>query len=83
MLCSPEGRDCIEEANNYENTVGCENSCEGIYADVCKLEEEINNSDYETMIAKYREYKRKAVMNIGFNGSNYKTAFGGCFGINV
>ena len=47
------------------------------------MDEKIENSRYEAMVAKYREYKRKAVMNIGFNGSNYKTAFGGCFGINV
>ena len=76
-MCSPEGRDCIEEAKNYENTVGCENSCEGIYADVCKLDDkEINNSNYNAMIAKYTEYKRGFVKNIGFNGSNYRTAFG-------
>ena len=76
MLCSPEGRDCIEEANNYQNTLGCKNSCEGIYADVSKKDKKIKNSDYFAMIAKYREYKRGFVKNIGFNGSNYRTAFG-------
>ena len=40
------------------------------------MEEEINNSNYDTMIAKYMEYKRGFVKNIGFNGSNYRTAFG-------
>ena len=80
MLCSPEGRECIEEEANAQE---CGNPCLGIYADVGKLDEKIENGRYEAMVAKYREYKRKAVKNIGFNGSNYKTAFGGCFGINV
>ena len=77
MLCSPEERDCIEEeAKNFVNKLECENSCEGIYSDVCKLDETINNNHYEAMIAKYMEYKRGLLKNIGFNGSNYRTAFG-------
>ena len=41
-----------------------------------KLVENIENNDYDSLIAKYREYKRLFVKNIGFNGSNYETAFG-------
>ena len=75
VLCSPEGRECIEEAE-ATSTRGCGKPCEGIYADVDKLDEDIESNDYDSLIAKYREYKRLFVKNIGFNGSNYETAFG-------
>ena len=72
------GRECVEqEANGQE----CGNSCVGIYADVGKLDEKIENDRYEAMVAKYREYKRQVVKNIGFNGSNFKTAFGRFFSV--
>ena len=41
-----------------------------------KSDEEIKNTDFNAMIAKYREYKKHVVKNIGFNGSSYRTAFG-------
>ena len=41
-----------------------------------KSDEKILNSDFDAMIAKYREYKKDVVKNIGFNGSSYRTAFG-------
>ena len=55
---------------------GCGGSCEGIYADVNKMEEKIENNIFTRMITKYREYKRSVVKNIGFNSSSYKRAFG-------
>ena len=55
---------------------GCGGSCEGIYADVNKIEENIENNIFTRMITKYREYKRSVVKNIGFNSSSYKRAFG-------
>ena len=54
----------------------CGKSCEGIYADVDTVDEKIVNSNFDTMITKYKEYKRNFVKNIGFNSSNYKTDFG-------
>ena len=41
-----------------------------------KSDEKTLNSDFDAMIAKYKEYKKHVVKNIGFNGSSYKTAFG-------
>ena len=55
----------------------CGKSCEGIYADVDTVDEKIVNSNFDTMITKYKEYKRNYVKNIGFNSSGYKTDFGG------
>ena len=55
----------------------CGKSCEGIYADVDTVDEKIENSNYDMMITKYKEYKRNYVKNIGFNSSVYKTDFGG------
>ena len=55
----------------------CGKSCEGIYADVDTVDEKIVNSNFDTMITKYKEYKRTYVKNIGFNSSVYKTDFGG------
>ena len=54
----------------------CGKSCEGIYADVDTVYEKIVNSNFDTMITKYKEYKRNYVKNIGFNSSNYNTNFG-------
>ena len=54
----------------------CGKSCEGIYADVDTVDEKIVNSNFDTMITKYKEYKKYYVKNIGFNSSNYNTNFG-------
>ena len=72
-VCSPIERECIEEATTMP---GCGGSCEGIYADVNKMEEKIENNIFRRMITKYREYKRSVVKSIGFNSSSYKRAFG-------
>ena len=41
-----------------------------------KSDEKILSTDFYAMVAKYREYKKHFVRNIGFNGSSYGTAFG-------
>ena len=76
-LCSPKQRECVEQGSNIGMKGTCGKSCEGIYADVDTVDEKIVNSNFDTMITKYKEYKRTYVKNIGFNSSVYKTDFGG------
>ena len=84
-VCSLKQRNCIEV--NSDGKHGCRSSCEGVYADVEKVEERFgsakdggNEKDAEafrTMIEEYRKFKRSFVENIGFNASANYTAFGG------
>ena len=76
-LCSPKQRECVERGSNIGMKGTCGKSCEGIYADVDTVDETIVNSNFDTMITKYKEYKRTYVKNMGFNSSVYKTDFGG------
>ena len=75
-LCTPKQRECLEQGSSPDWQRTCGSSCLGIYADVNILEEKIENSNFDVMISKYRDYKRNYVKNIGFNSSNYNTNFG-------
>ena len=84
-VCSLKQRGCIEL--NSEGKHGCRSSCEGVYADVEKVEERFGSANdggnekdaeaFRTMIEEYRKFKRSFVENIGFNASANYTAFGG------
>ena len=41
--CSPEGRNCFESMSSY--TFNCSTACEGIYADVENIEEDLEEED--------------------------------------
>ena len=71
-LCSPEGRDCIESSS--EETFGCQVPCEGLYADVSKIEVP-ENSKYNRIIEEYLNFKRSYVNNVQFNASAKFTLF--------
>ena len=75
-MCPLKDRECIEQAAEEAVDSDCGNSCEGVYADVAKMSRDFGNSDYLSMIAKYKDYKRNFVRNIGFNSSHYEAAFG-------
>ena len=46
-ICSPEGRDCIE--NNSTSTFNCSFACEGIYADVEWVENVVEGMEEESV----------------------------------
>ena len=75
-ICSVEGKECLR--NTLNTLEKCkDSSCEGVYADVAKTEEEPEkDAAYNRMIANYREMKKQYVKNIGFNASNYDNLFG-------
>ena len=71
-LCSPEGRDCIESSS--EETFGCQVPCQGLYADVSKIEVP-ENSKYSRIVEEYLNFKRNYVNNVRFNASANSTFF--------
>ena len=71
-LCSPEGRDCIEFSS--EETFECQVPCEGLYADVSKIEVP-KNSNYNRIVEEYLNFKRSYVNNVRFNTSANSTFF--------
>ena len=71
-LCSPEGRECI--TSNSEKTFGCQVPCEGLYADVSKLQVP-KNSQYDKIVEEYLNYKRSYVKHVRFNASVDSTFF--------
>ena len=71
-LCSPEGRDCIESSS--EETFSCPVPCEGLYADVTKLQLP-ENSQYDKIKEEYLNYKRSFLGHVRFNASAKSTFF--------
>ena len=69
-LCSPAGRECIR--SNSEETFDCQVPCEGLYADVSKLQVP-KNSQYDKIVEEYLNYKRSYVKNVRFNASAHST----------
>ena len=71
-----EGKECLTKT--LDTLEDCkESSCEGVYADVAKTEEEPEvDAAYIRMIENYREMKNQYVKNVGFNASNYDNLFG-------
>ena len=65
-LCSPEGRDCIESSS--EETFGCQISCEGLYADVGRVNV-VKNEQYNKIVKEYLNYKKIQIHNVRFNAS--------------
>ena len=85
--CSPKGRDCIEK--NTSQTFNCNATCEGVHADVIKMEgkdlvelvkgekiEELDKMDLQRLIFEYKEFKRTHVQHFRFNSEFNDTSFG-------
>ena len=80
-----EGRDCIER--NYSRVFNCNTTCNGIYADVEKVEElltqednktgkDANTKKFQRLIEEYRTLKKNYVQHFRFSAASYKTVFG-------
>ena len=87
IKCGPKERGCIEK--NFTHTFNCNMTCEGIYADVQRLENnELTNSDntkigeevdkmkFQKLIAEYKNFKRNNVQHFRFDSESNQTAFG-------
>ena len=71
-LCSPEGRACIEGSS--EDTFGCQISCEGLYADVWRIDA-VKNEQYNKIVEEYLNYKKIYIRNVLFNASGDSNSF--------
>ena len=84
--CGLEGRDCVER--NYSRVFNCNTTCNGIYADVDKIEGLLTQDDNKTrkdastkkfqrLIEEYRTFKKNYVQHFRFSSASNKTVFGG------
>ena len=71
-ICSPEGRDCIEE--NSAQTFNCSLACEGMYAGVNwkdgKMKNEMDKAKYNALSSQYVELKRNSVKHFDFKSAS-------------
>ena len=77
-ICSPEGRDCIEE--NSAQTFDCSFACEGMYAGVNwkgrEMENEMDKGKYKEMKLEYVNFKRNSVKHFEFSSAAPSNMFG-------
>ena len=75
-ICGPKGWDCMEENGN--KNFSCRVTCEGIYADVQMVKEQLTNSigreeqeednkKVSRLVKQYKEFKKKNLPNFLFN----------------
>ena len=75
-ICGPKGWDCMEENSN--KNFSCSVSCQGIYADVQMVKEQLTKSiggdqqeeDKEKvsmLVKQYKEFKKMNLPNVFFN----------------
>ena len=85
-ICSPEGRDCIE--NKATSTFNCSVACEGIYADVQWVENVVEGMEgkkrdgldrqkFEKMMSEYNQFKKNQVQHFRFDSAAHSTEFVG------
>ena len=82
MVCSPSGRDCIDNESKDES-FNCRTPCVGVYADVgvsgkhAGLEHlDDVPKQLKQLVEAYRRHKRRLVKNIFFNSSAHLMSFG-------
>ena len=77
-ICSPEGRDCIEE--NSAQTFNCSLACEGMYAGVnwkdAEMKNEKDKEKYNMLSTQYVNFKRNSVKHFEFNSTSPSSMFG-------
>ena len=75
-ICGPKGWDCMEE--NGKKNFSCSVTCEGIYADVQMVKEQLmktiggedqeeDNENVSRLVKQYKEFKKKNLPNFLFN----------------
>ena len=78
-----EGRDCIQRNSN--RVFNCNTTCNGIYADVEKIEKllkdnktgkDANTKKFQRLIEEYRTLKKNYVQHFRLSSASNKTVFG-------
>ena len=82
--CGLEGRDCIERNSN--RVFNCNITCNGIYADVHKIDEPLTKDNktgkgtdkkkFQILIEEYRRLKKNYVQHFRLSSAYNKTVFG-------
>ena len=76
-LCDPFGNSCFQKL--VGKVFDCDVTCEGLYADVEKVSDDVDMEDglaFKTMIKQYEDYKRAYVENLEFNPDKTMSKFG-------